>query len=1202
MGVRAEWIGRGVRCPRCGKSFSVAGVKSAGSTPLENSALPTQDAGETSPRSTSSVKTTPQALGRFELQEILGQGAFGRVYRAYDPQLDRFVALKVPTFADDDDRRVQRFIAEAKAAARLRHPNIVPTYESGRIGGQYYIAAQFVAGAPLSKRIRDNPPELRQAVDWVRQLAQGLAYAHGEGIVHRDIKPDNIMLDQKGVPQLMDFGLARRIDEASTMTTDGSIMGTPAYMSPEQARGESARIGPLSDQFSLGVVLYELLAGRRPFEGSSHAVLNLVTTTEPPTLRSLRPELPRDLVAICQKAMEKEPERRYPDAQAFEADLTRWLDGAPVSARVSRPWERAIKWSKRNPTIAALAAGILLIFILAFAGITAALGEAIASRRHAINERNAAQTARDSARRLAEDLERQRAELKTSLENLRAATNLADTKTAEAGRLDAQLQATRASIDAAEKRVRAAEEAERKAGERAAESNAQSEAALAKVAQETERAQRTLAASYFEIGNRRCQDGLTAEGGLWLARALETLPSGELNSAKRYRQALQQYLAPTVVELPTPELKFSLEHNAEITAADFHPSDSLAVAGDRDGKLHLWDTESGKRLQTVTAHEKAIRVVAFGPVEVGGLVLTASDDETAAVWKISQERLLESQPPKMRQQFPTTSAAWSSNGRWILTGSDQARHMQLWSANTRRASGNPFGEENVGRVYSFALHAGDPTKTNELFAVVGTGHLKRGLALWDAIQGKPVAKEPLLLTGDVRATAIDVSGKRLAAATTDKRLWFASLASWEIDGKWFDCPGRPLAIAWSPVQPYVLVGGDDRSAVLVDAGERKQIGERLPHTGAVNAVRFHPAGNEFLTGDASGVVRIWKMPRRQQRLTIRAGGEITALALSPDGRRIVAATGRDLTAWAAENGQVLATVRDRTAVTRSLAFAPNGQTFVVGDDRTARVWNAQTWKPLGVEMPHEGQVSAVGYRRDGKFLFSASADKTARVWDAKSWKPVCDSLPHPERVTSAVFTADETGLITGCEDHCVRLWNWSRPAKPQRVFTAPAPVRSIALSDDSKTLAAGCENGEVLTWNVNTGELQVSLPALAGRATHVSFIPGAETLVTGSSAGMDLWDLTAKQRIAITVKTGGQTTHLSSDREGLGWTGAVEGDEGAVAVWGIPPPLRTNVKWLSEWVKVHTGRQLSETGVVQTLSAAELQAAKKRLAELSGEP
>ena len=309
-------------------------------------------------------------IGRFVLRAYLGHGSFGSVYRAYDPVLDREVALKVPKFSVNHPQKIRRFLAEAKAAARLRHPNLVAVYESGQAGDDLYIAAEFVAGVPLSVRLAEQPPSPRQAAQWVRDLALALAYAHGKGIIHRDIKPANIMIDQEQRPQLMDFGLAKRLAEGAEgamatgasgsddpcQTVQGTVLGTPAYMAPEQARGDLKAVGPHSDQYSLGVVFYELLTQQLPFQGTPREVITQVLTEEPPRPRRLNRRIPRALEAICLRAMAKAPAERYATAADLAVDLQRWLTDESIQARPFSPPERLWHWCRHNPRWAVLAA------------------------------------------------------------------------------------------------------------------------------------------------------------------------------------------------------------------------------------------------------------------------------------------------------------------------------------------------------------------------------------------------------------------------------------------------------------------------------------------------------------------------------------------------------------------------------------------------------------------------------------------------------------------------------------------------------------------------------------------------------------------------------------------------------------------------------------------------------------------------------
>lgn len=307
-------------------------------------------------RTSQSDDQAGRRLGKFELLERLGSGSYGYVYRARDVELGRIVAIKIPragSLSSSED--AARFLREARSAAQLTHPGIVALHETGQAtDGTYYLVEEFIEGETLSHRLGGVSLDHTAAAGLIAAVGDAVDYAHRHGVIHRDIKPSNILVDADGRPHLMDFGLAKRDSEDASMTQEGEVLGTPAYMSPEQARGESRRVDERSDIYSLGVVLYESLTGERPFAGSRNLLLLQVLEDEPKPPRQLNPRIPRDLETICLKAMAKSPARRYASVREFVDDLRRYLGGEPIRARPIGPSERLWLWCRRNPIAASL--------------------------------------------------------------------------------------------------------------------------------------------------------------------------------------------------------------------------------------------------------------------------------------------------------------------------------------------------------------------------------------------------------------------------------------------------------------------------------------------------------------------------------------------------------------------------------------------------------------------------------------------------------------------------------------------------------------------------------------------------------------------------------------------------------------------------------------------------------------------------------
>ncbi len=389
-----------IRCPHC-----CNGVELLSETPFED--ITCHDCGSTfnlvdREKLTTAAKA-PKSIGRFNLEEKLGAGGFGTVWKARDTELDRVVAIKIPRKGQLSLIDVEQFYREARAAAQLRHPNIVPVHEVGREADTVFIVSDLITGVSLSDWMTERKPNVRDTAQLAVVVADALHHAHQQGIIHRDLKPSNVMVDGANQPHLMDFGLARREVGEVTMTVDGQILGTPTYMSPEQAGGQGHWADRRTDIYSFGVMLFKMLTDELPFRGSIQRQIQQRLTEDAPDPRTLNRFIPRDLSTICLKCLERDPNRRYSTAQELAEELRRFLRGEPIKARPISRIARLGRWAKRKP---AAATAVALTIFLAIAGPTAAvrieqqrrdLAATLAEKNNVI-----AQSAKDAQRDTAE--------------------------------------------------------------------------------------------------------------------------------------------------------------------------------------------------------------------------------------------------------------------------------------------------------------------------------------------------------------------------------------------------------------------------------------------------------------------------------------------------------------------------------------------------------------------------------------------------------------------------------------------------------------------------------------------------------------------------------------------------------------------------------------------------------------------------------
>lgn len=823
----------------------------------------------------SAVAGAPATVGRFQIKERLGAGSFGAVYRAYDPFLEREVALKLPhpaALATEADQ--VRFLREPKAAANLRHPNIVPVYDAGVDQGQFYIASAFIKGQTLERVIDERPPNFHDAAKLVIALAEALDYAHAQGIIHRDVKPANIMVDEKGTPLLMDFGLARLRESEAKLTHDKTVLGTPAYMPPEQAAGRHSEVGPLSDQYSLGVVLYELLCRDRPFHGLPGQVLYLVVHEEIPTPRSHDAQIPKDLETICLKAMSKPVTARYASCSELALDLRRWLNHEPIKAKPPTFVSRLTRWIQREPrfAIAALAA------VLASLAASAAL---VVSNHQQVKARIAAEHSALVERDL-------RGQLETSLN-------------------DAETARSRATI------------AERRAVQRAQTEAAarQSEAA----ARENEHRQRIAAESTsYSLRINRAQDEWKAGHEREARRLLHACPLDHRGWEWHYLRRVFRASA------------WNWQAHGGITAAAVSTDGRLATCGGESGskqeEIRIWSIADGRETLCYKGHP-SVKALAFSP---RGDLVASSNFKEVQLWRPESGDCVLRIPTAVEHRV-----SFSRDGSRVAIAVGGA--VEVWDVDERRmvtalnGIGHPFSFAPVGdamacihgsMLHYWDLRASDKSKpawsarfgrSYGCLAIDPKGSYvavaAQGVTIYDALTGKehrrlPHGDHALCFSNDGRliASAVyseprgtvfagvsvwDVTSGALVATyeeherekteriielcfSADNRLllsaaWDGRVAIWDLDTT---KPAREIRVA--EASPILRDKGhgdaeskdgryyareDNRVIEVRDRSEGKRLSVCENFPGKLVGLALSPAGNRLAAACDDGTIQLW---------------------------------------------------------------------------------------------------------------------------------------------------------------------------------------------------------------------------------------------------------------------------------------------------------------------------------------------------------
>ncbi|MGO9108623.1 MAG: protein kinase domain-containing protein, partial [Thermoguttaceae bacterium] len=1078
------------KCPTCSGSLAMDEVSAA--------TLPFGSAKKSSP--------FPRFLRHFCLLERIGQGAFGEVWKAFDSKLNRHVAIKFPCRELFDDKELNRLLHEAQAPAELHHPIICTVYEVGQEGDLRFIVTELIDGMSLDQWAAAHRACL-QPIDIAKLcavIAEALDYAHRCGVLHRDLKPSNIRMDAEGQPHIVDFGLARRVTVDPHGSDDGGILGTPPYMPPEQASGQSDQADGRADIYSLGVILFELLAGKRPFSGDIRSLLRQAIEVKAPSVRQLKDGLPRDLEAICGKCLEKDREKRYASAGALAEDLRRYLRGEPIAARRTGPMERSVRWGKRNPRLAAMT---LLAVSSLLAGIIAStLFAWMASSR-------------------AEDAKKESRQSKS----LRLAAEARETFGRNPPKAVAlALQASRATLDEGEIPPKQAVKTLRELLDSVRD----------------QQVRRLLTSHATPLPCRNCA---TSVGIL--------TPSSSGHQSQQVRSPLA---SPSAWISPDNRWLVTLVANNSLLRWDLSAEDPSSTAVLLSDKIDNLDsaliTPDSRWLAVITSNDARLwNITAEDPTEASGDLSRQHDggcsSGLATITKIAASRNSQwltvstcgcTQLYDLKREQPLSAPTELTRGGSHVTISDDSRWMvtqsenddRLWdlAANDLLASPRRSLREN-GKAVKCVTFAPDG---KGLFAVRDDGAIVR----WDLTAKKVEAEAVRFGTADdwQQFTSIhcDPTGTLLIGENPDElRIWDCKKNSLYGEKASF-----PSIVPSTPQTELVTQTSQDgrwmlaykgNLACLFDlakppSGCKQIISENPPRE--ILSGQFSPDNHWLLvlSSDSASLYNLQSEDLAKSKLTLPGCKVLeSSPTFSSDGRWL-ATTGENhvLRLWDLKATNPVAGVKEVEGHPKNVTsmFFVRDQ-LVTWDNWIARLCNVAN--PDGTVRPScqlpaylGARLSVAAASMDGRWLIQADQSGGALVWDLAGPGDHCVArrLRAEEEASMVTITPDSHWAITANKDGTARLWDLtaSDPTmSPVLLSGHKNEIIAMVVSPDSRWLITGSLDNTVRVWEIAADQHNRKPLVLAGHeaAVHQVIIsPDSHWLLTESIDDTALlWEL-----------------------------------------------------------------------------------------------